>query len=516
MAGHAQGIKGEYTMSELKCVHCGAPLPEPKEGQEYITCEFCGYTNRIKDSTTYMEQLKLEIQSWLKTLVPANIISAGSAVDVVSRHNIFTTIIKPDLLSKHLEVKSRIAHVISTPLIFLPYWDVYLNVDIDPPKKAFEEAAKIESVRPLAVVDEDASFINKVTATQYMYAYFSNFVNLVNSGERDPELISNNFKKIAEAFEGVPEGEAPKLRFEGLYHIYAALDRMLDGDMESATVYIKSGKDLLSKAKETAVKNPEYVPMIPAIEKELSLTAAIENLIEGLSATVNPMEYLVKLKMFFKASEEARKTLAERYHLDSKDFGRYTDIIREVKNILLAKNGIPAINLVGSPRKLLLPFWRIQLTYTFTTGSLFWKKGKAITDELLILATIPYATQPITDIFKIKPKGGMLDSFLGKEVAMTTGYIRELAASSRPSSISTGTVVIPPMITNEEAKMFSDWYIRNVTQRTNNKVKFGVSKLMGIVYLGAEIRGDDVYIPELKEFQVSVKGYLENLERAAL
>lgn len=503
-------------MSELKCVHCGAPLPTPKEGEEYVTCEFCGYTNRVKDSTTYMEQLKLEIQSWLKSIVPANIISAGSAVDTVSRHNIFITMIKPDLLSKHLEVNSRIAHVISTPLVFLPYWDVHLNIDIDPPKEAFEDAAKIESVKPLAVVEEDATFVNKVIATQYMYAYFSNFVHLVNSGKKNPELLSNNFKKIAEAFDGVPGGEAPKLRFEGLYHIYTAIDKMMNGDTETANIHIDSGKELLKNAKEVAVKNPEYVPMIPAIEKELSLTAAIEKLIEGLSKTINSQEPLIRLKTFFGASERARKFLAERYSIDSKDFGRYTDIMTEIRNILLAKSGIPEINLVGPPRRLLLPFWRIQLTYTFTTGSLFWKKGKAITDELIILATIPYATQPITDIFKIKPKGGMLDGFLGKEATMTTGYIKELASSSRPSSVSAGTMVIPPMITNEEAKLFSDWYIRNVTQRTNNKVKFGVSKLMGIVYLGAEIQGDDVYIPELKEFQVSIRGHLENLKTAAL
>lgn len=503
-------------MSELRCVHCGAPLPKPKEGEEYVKCEFCGYINRIKDSTTYMEQLKLEIQSWLKTIVPANIISAGSAVDSVSRHNIFITMIKPDLLSKHLEANSRIAHVISSPLVFLPYWDIHLNVDIDPPKKAFEEAAKIESVRPLAVVDDDVAFLNKVMATQYMYAYFSNFIHLMNSGKNDPELLSNNFKKIAEAFNGVPGGEGPKLRFEGLYHIYAAIDSMMNGDMETANARIRKGKDLLNRAKDAAVKNPEYVPMVPAIEKEMSLADGIESLIEGLSATMNTTEFLIRLKRFFSASEKARKALAEMYYADSKDLGRYKDIMKEIRNILLAKSGIPAINLVGSQRGLLLPFWRVQLTYTFTTGSLFWKKGKAITDELLILATIPYASQPITDIFKVKPKGGMLDSFLGKEVTMTTGYIRKLASSSRLSSVSAEIMVIPPMITNEEAKMFSQRYVLNVTQRTNNKVKFGISKLMGIVYLGAEIQGDDVYIPELKEFQVSVKGHLENLMNAAL
>jgi len=503
-------------MSELKCLHCGGPLPEPAEGVEYVTCEFCGYTNRLKDSTTYIEQLKLEIQSWLKSIVPANVISANSAVDAVSRHNIFITTIKPDLISKHLEVKSRIAHIISTPLVFLPYWDVYLNVDIDSPKEAFEEAAKIESVKTLAVVDEDATFLNKVIATQYMCAYFSNFVHLVNSGKKDPGLLSNNFKKIAETFDGVPGGEAPKLRFEGLYHIYAAIEAMINGDTNTANIHIKSGKNVLRRAREAAVKNPEYTPMIPAVEKELLLTTAIEELIEGLSMTSDPTEFLPRLKTFFNASERAKESLAENYHIDSKDFGRYAEIISEIKNIIVAKSGTPAINLVGPPRRLLLPFWRIQVTYTFTTGSLFWKKGKAITDELLILATIPYAAQPITDIFKIKPKGGMLDGFLGKEVSMTTGYIKELMSSSRPSSISSGTTVIPPMITNEEAKLFSDWYIKNVTEKTSDKVKFGVSKLMGIVYLGAEINGDDVYIPELKEFQVSVRGHLENLKAIGL
>lgn len=96
--------------------------------------------------------------------------------------------------------------------------------------------------------------------------------------------------------------------------------------------------------------------MVPAIEKELSLVAAINDMLHGLSVTINPMETLAKLQAFFKAAEKARNALVKRYGLDSKDFGRYREIMREVKNILLAKNGTLAINLVGASRSLLLPF----------------------------------------------------------------------------------------------------------------------------------------------------------------
>lgn len=78
----------------------------------------------------------------------------------------------------------------------------------------------------------------------------------MNSGKKNPELLANNFKKIAEAFNGVPGAEAPKLRFNALYHIYTAIDRMMDGDIKTAALHIKSGEDALHKAKEAPLKIP--------------------------------------------------------------------------------------------------------------------------------------------------------------------------------------------------------------------------------------------------------------------
>jgi len=503
-------------MEALKCVNCGAPLPEPKEGEEYVKCEFCGYVNRISESADYMEKLKMEVMGWLQSIVPAQVISSSSAVDAVSRHNIFVTTVKPNLLSQHLEASSKVAGLISMPMLFLPFWDVSISVDAGHPKEAFEGIAKLESLKPLAVVDEDARFLNKVIATQYTYAYFSNFVDLLKNGKKDPKLLANNFKKIREAFENVENAEAPKLRFEALYRAYMSIDAMMSGDVSGAMEGIRTAIEMLERSKAEAAKNPEYIPMVPAIEKEIRIAGAIESLVDGLSAVPDPMEGLMKVQRFFEVSENARKVLSTQYHIDASDFGRYRGIMEEVRNVMRAKAGEPAINVIGGPRELMLPFWRVQLTYTFTTGSLFWKKGKAITDELLILATVPYASRAITDIFKMKPKGGMFDGFLGKEASMTTGYLRDLMGAVRRSSVSSGTKIVPPLITSEEAKLFSDWYIGSVARATSGKVKFGVSRLMGIVYLGAEVRGDDVFIPELKEFQVSVRGHLRDLMKAAL
>ncbi len=256
--------------------------------------------------------------------------------------------------------------------------------------------------------------------------------------------------------------------------------------------------------------------MVPAVEKEIRIAVSIENLLEGLSYVHNPMGTLLKIQRFFIVSEKAKEILSSQYYIDASEVGRYGQILKEIRNILRVKAGEGGVNVAGQPRELMLPFWRFQITYyTFTTGSLFWKKGRAITDEVLILATVPFATKPITDIFKMKPKGGMLDGFLGKEASMTTGYIMELMKRVRSSSLSSRVRVIPPIITVDEAKLISDWYIGSVARATSGKVKFGVSKPMGLVYMGAELRKGDVYVPDLGDFQVSVGRHIDVLTEVA-
>ncbi len=132
---------------------------------------------------------------WLQSIVPAQIINSASAVDAVSRHNIFITTVKLNLLSQHLEASSKVAGMISVSMLFLPFWNVKISVEAGHPREAFEEIARLESLKPLAVVDEDLEFLNRVIATHYMYAYFSNFVSLIQQGKKDPKLLANNFKK---------------------------------------------------------------------------------------------------------------------------------------------------------------------------------------------------------------------------------------------------------------------------------------------------------------------------------
>jgi len=38
---------GRLAVEQLKCPYCGAPLPEPKPGQEYIKCKYCGRVAKL-------------------------------------------------------------------------------------------------------------------------------------------------------------------------------------------------------------------------------------------------------------------------------------------------------------------------------------------------------------------------------------------------------------------------------------------------------------------------------------
>lgn len=38
---------GEIAVEALTCPKCGAPLPKPKPGQEYLKCPYCGATIKL-------------------------------------------------------------------------------------------------------------------------------------------------------------------------------------------------------------------------------------------------------------------------------------------------------------------------------------------------------------------------------------------------------------------------------------------------------------------------------------
>ncbi|MEM4592080.1 MAG: hypothetical protein QW196_01615, partial [Sulfolobales archaeon] len=59
----------------LRCTHCGAPLPKPQPGEDWIRCEYCGVHNKIVDATRYIEKLRGELEKWIRELLPPTAVS---------------------------------------------------------------------------------------------------------------------------------------------------------------------------------------------------------------------------------------------------------------------------------------------------------------------------------------------------------------------------------------------------------------------------------------------------------
>ena len=494
----------------LRCVKCGAPL-DIKEGSEFTKCSFCGFTQAMVDSKQYVEKLKGEIYKWMSEMVPTAALATGGMVDTVARHNLFAYNIRPRVAAEYALYKSKVSMLMSNYLVHLPFWKPPQTGIEDNPRDSFEKLARIESLSPLAVVDEDQKYYSEIALTICLYAYLANAFSLVKE-KSEMSLIINNLKTIEDYFEKYGKKDERKAEYDRIsatLRAYEAVKYLMEGDSRTAKAKSEESMALIRKAKDEA-KTPQTAFMIPSIEKDIKNIETVKNLAEISSfyseAGREPSEFLITMEKFTKLGEELR----EQKKFDVSFYGEITSII---KDIVASKTGVGQIQTIPGEGDILIPMWAIPTTYTFVTGALFMKKGKAVEDFILVSA-VP-ASQPITDIFQDSGVG-FFDRIKGKEATLSKGFLGEVLESVRPTSIPWSTKVLPPLITREQANRIYENYIQEIRNRTGGKVTLGVGEAKRLIFLHATRKGDDVNVPVLKDSPIRLYPYLGPLLDAAI
>jgi len=491
----------------LRCVKCGAPISEQLSRSDYVECSFCGYTQKLVDMREYVDKLRGEIQNWVRSMVPPSVV-VSQIVDPMARHNIFIFNIKPKILGEYVSVKSRLSTLLTNPLFVLPFCQSTVS-HVDP-KKCFENLARVQSIEPMAVVDEDKSFFDDVQVAYETYAHVVNAFELI-SAKSDLSFLIKNFEQVTASLERLPHKATENKRMHGVAIAYHATDEFLKGNPKAAKQSSTQALSLLSEVIKEAAKSTAIAVMVPATITEISVLKALQSLIEASSRLFevgrSPTEILPVVDNYFRVVEELRIRRGASTKI-------YEELCLCLKQIIDAKNGAGEIEILPGSGDLMVPVWVVSLTYTFATGTLLWKKGKDVEEKILVSATWPLASQPVTDIFGTS--AGLMDQLAGRETTLSNGFAGDILTKTRTSSVPSKTKIIPPLLTKEESERFAESYLDATSRRLGGKIRFSVAHSVKLVYAPVEVRGDDVFAQILGSSQIRLAPHLDRLMKISL
>ncbi|MHA2059244.1 MAG: hypothetical protein ACW976_00475 [Candidatus Ranarchaeia archaeon] len=497
MAANLLELKG------LRCTGCGAPLPEPKKDTGFLKCEFCGVSQKAIEAKEYIESLRSEIYKWVQDMVPLGTISSTVA-DPVARHNIFIHNIKPKMLGKYISTKSKLSVLLSKPLLTLPFTKPEIVSSSISPKDSFENLARVQGLEPIAVVEDDKKFYSQLKSTYETYAYIANAFDLL-AKETESSFLIKNFEQTATALKDNPDFVVDYQRLECVAKAYKAAELFFAGNLNGAKDLVDQAIRGLSQvavdARTTAKAN-----MIPGILTDVSILKTWRAFIEAGEHLVSmgqlPQDLFLPMEKYIRLVDDLRQRKKGSLRI-------FEPLSIHLKNILQAKAGGIKLTTLPGKGNLLVPLWDVSITYSFATGSYFWKKGKKVEDKILVAGTVPFTTQPVTDVFQVS--SGFFDKISGKEKTLSTGSVLKILQHAQLTPISSNFKVIPPLITREESERFAENYLGAVTRKLKGKIRFGAAYAVRLIYAPAQIQKNDIMIPALGKLQVKFGPHLQKL-----
>ncbi|MDY0292952.1 MAG: hypothetical protein RBQ77_00025 [Candidatus Methanomethylophilaceae archaeon] len=486
----------------LRCKYCGAPLGEKdvKSDSPYVTCESCGTTQQRVDAKAYLEQMMGQVKSWISSAMPTGFsMSQAENVDPVARHNIFMNSVRPKVDVETTEYRFAFTSLLAYPMYVLPFTVGEVR-PVHTSEKAFEFNAKVKSVEALAVDDSAKALINRAAGISQAYAMMINNTKLLSEDKPGRyTLMANNFGEAARVL-GRVEGYGPLCdRLEGLASICTGTETLLGGDVVNSTGQFESGKTKLEAVKAGLFSNPELGVMYQAVEEELGLANILWNVVDilGHGTDMDPLKTLEVIKRVL----DIRPATNPQWSFLLNSRSRYLEIFGYVAEALSSKGSGGTITICSGGGAYLMPFWDVDLRYSFTTGALWSKKGVEVTEDLLIPADfvidpgcLTDATSGITDIFRIRPESGILAGIKGSETSISKGEgITRLSDTASPNSAGSRKVIIP-LSTKKEAEKLAEMYLAQRTSR-DNKLKLTKPVIKGLMYIPCDMEGGKVRLP---------------------
>ena len=482
-------------MVALRCKYCGAPLDEKgvKDDSPYITCSSCGTTQQKLDARAYLDQLMGQVRSWVSQAMPGGMSVAGSqSVDSVARHNIFMTSFKPKVDAEFSTYKFGFNNLISQVLMVMPFSARKISTS-HTPTQAFEFGAKMNEIAPLAVSDETSRVMSEATKVTDAYALLLNNCALI--GEDKPgrfTLMLNNFTMAAQDFSKLPEYAAAQARFEGLALLCAGSEMLINGDLASCRSQFEQGRDKLKTAAQGAMASMKVAVMGQATAQEAKMADVLIELADYVNRLGGSKDIFDAVRRIFTFTYPAQGNWA--FLLNNHD--RLAEIFKYMGDCVRAKNGAGTIPIAAGSGSILVPFWHIDLRYSFQTGSLWKKHSVEVTDVLLVPADftidgncLNYPKTAVTDVFGAKGSNGFMAGLTGSETSISNSKGLGALVQSAAENGAAGRSVIVPLSTKREAERIAENYIQSVSG-SMDKLKLSNPEVVGLVYVPFERDGN--------------------------
>jgi len=483
----------------LRCVNCGAPLT--KSSDEFYTCEYCGYSQRVVDAERDMESFKAEVYNWIKNLIPDIALSTASTMDVAARQSIFRYNIRPKLVPEYSSIQMNYMKVSNHQLLpppFIPFRYEFAVTGTS--KEAFKRSAAIKSLEPMAVAERDRDFLKEVIGLYTAYAHLLNIIRSVNSGDWNYSILWNNFKSAYESLEGVKGRESDVSRFRALYYASLSADKLVSGDNSGAMESLEEASRNSSKALEGGLSSTSGSLMLPTIEVEAKVIESMKNMVDfsniAFTTGIHAEESVVVMSHIFRGYYKGRINLyGEERREKIYDSDAYLGLSSEVKRIISAKSGLGTLPVTPGHGDMYVATWSVRITYTYERRELLSRKGVAETGKLLVPAVFPLT--PRKYIFK--PELLLTDVTTGKgglgKMKVRTKVIEDLVSKAKDVSVQNNVKVVPPFASKEEVEKLTNYYMRKVIWKLQKKIKFGSVSAEKILYIPASYRQGFLEIP---------------------
>lgn len=455
-------------VEKLRCTHCGAPLPQPKQGESFIKCEYCGFLNRVLDSAAYIDQLKREISKWISQILPQQVIVSTTA-DPVARHHVFQGYVKPRLIPVSVNAKTKYVETIYKSFIVLN--PVY-KVDCAEPRTLFEESVKVETVSELAISDEDRAFLGEVQRHLLLTAHICNAVK-----DAYEEKYSESVKNVEESISLADKSEDKALvaRLKIAKSVYVSLSELYNRNTSSALSIIKSAETML----EELIRQRGD----PAITKHQAPLEIEKDLVELVKCAVeishlyfeNGLDPLTPVPLLKKTLAYVANN-AERYNRPLKDVSSMAELW---KKTVLSRFGREKVKVLGNG-DVFIPFYAVSTNITYTSGLIF-KKGQETKIDMLVSA-IPPVFHGLTDVFGAY--SGRIVNLDKEQVKLAN--VNEMLKNTREDYLKKSAAL--PLISGVIAEIIADKYLEAVKTKYGSKLKLTTTQARELVYVGLNLK----------------------------
>jgi hypothetical protein len=443
-----------------------------------------------------------QVTSFVRQAVPPGLdLSASQNVDPVARLAAFNSGIRPRLATEGDQYRISCFRILSSSLAVPPFSPTGGSSAGANPTTVSVFAAQVQSVSGLAVDDSSRELLRR--AGGLASCYQSLLVAIRLSSGTQPErlhLVAQNYSTASEAIASTGRWTPLSVRLAGLAKLTQATDLLLTGrEVGEARRLLGAAGEDLSRARSLLSTTPDLGYMTTAVDQELAAVRTVGSMVDILenspAVAPHPVAYLQRLSGVldwlsqYTPGEWASSFRSSRVR---------EEVFRRAAELRSAQAGRGTVRAIVAGTGTFVPFWVVELPYTFETGVLWTKHGKEVPETLLLAATFPTdlaslgadgARRVVTDIFASTGGNRSLNEYAGRlrgtqqKISESGGLVPALQNATQFSL--PGHPALPPFTTQSEAQRLVQTYIeglRSANPKVANQLRASSPRILDLVY----------------------------------